>query len=110
MSYKLTKINFCPGRGKTSKMRRSSYPAIGTAVTLWLWLVCPSEPYSMGAPDLACKKMQPGHGFDPQEGQPPVELIIEPEMEEIAPGQKMTIKLKATDGQFKGFMIQVKFR
>ena len=103
-------IIFCPGGGEIRKMRRSRYPAIGTAaVTLWLWLVSPAEPYSMGAPDLACKKMQPGHGFDPQEGQPPVELIIEPEMEEIAPGQKMTIKLKATDRQFKGFMIQVNF-
>ena len=25
-----------------------------------------TNPYSMGAPDQACKRMTPGHGFDPQ--------------------------------------------
>ena len=78
------------------------------ASAMLLLIASPVQPYSMGAPDLACKAMKPGHGFDPQEGQPPVDLIIEPEMDVIAPGQKLTITLKATDGQFKGFMVQVR--
>ena len=33
--------------------------------------------YSTGAPNLACDQMQPGHGFEPQTGEPPAILKIE---------------------------------
>ena len=33
--------------------------------------------YSGGAPIIACDQMQPGHGFEPQTGEPPAILKIE---------------------------------
>ena len=33
--------------------------------------------YSTGAPSIACGEMQPGHGFEPQSGEPPARLILE---------------------------------
>ena len=37
----------------------------------------PARAYSGGAPNIACAQMQPGHGFQPQSGEPPAKLIIE---------------------------------
>ena len=39
--------------------------------------VTPSMAYSVGAPNIACDQMQPGHGFEPQTGEPPAILKIE---------------------------------
>ena len=37
----------------------------------------PARAYSRGAPNVACDQMQPGHGFEPQTGEPPANLKIE---------------------------------
>ncbi len=71
----------------------------------------PSSEYSMGAPDSACNRMEPGHGFDPGSGGPdaaPARLVVGGA--EVAPGQPVKIRLEARDGgpgYFKGFIVQV---
>lgn len=66
------------------------------------------NPYSMGAPDQACKRMTPGHGFDPQDGDPPVVLEMASQ-DDILPGGHIDLRLVSTEGSnFKGFIIQVR--
>ena len=70
----------------------------------------PIAPYSTGAPDIACIKMTPGHGFDPQNNDDiPVTLSVSPESP-IAAGGTVTITLAAKDGErgFQGFLIQAR--
>ena len=55
-------------------------------------------------PPSACNRMMPGHGFDPQQGDPPARLIIEGDT--VAPGQ--TIKFRIEGGEFKGFIVQAR--
>ena len=64
----------------------------------------------MGAPDNACNKMYPGHGFDAQNNdQVPVTFSVSPEGP-IAPGQTVTVTLEANKGEngFKGFFVQAR--
>ena len=74
------------------------------ALLLLLLGPSPTTEYSMGAPDSACNRMMPGHGFDPQQGDPPARLIIEGDT--VAPGQ--TIKFRIEGGEFKGFIVQAR--
>jgi hypothetical protein len=71
--------------------------------TIAALLLKTSSPYSMGAPDQACKRMTPGHGFDPQDGDPPVKLEMSAK-DEVAPGGHVDVRLVAADPavQFKG--------
>ena len=78
-------------------------------------LVNPIKPYSNGAPDVACDKMFPGHGFDAQSNDElPVTLVVLPEGP-IAPGETVTITLEAHENEkeflnegFEGFLIQAR--
>lgn len=62
----------------------------------------------MGAPDQACKSMTPGHGFDPQDGDPPVKLELSTKGE-VLPGGHIDVRLVATDSAnaFKGDLINL---
>merc|ERR1712110_355025 len=51
--------------------------------------------------------MQPGHGFEPQSGEPPARLILEKTT--VAPGQPVHIRIEAEEGEeFKGFIVQAR--
>ena len=64
-------------------------------------LIALSEEYSMGAPDSACTRMEPGHGFGPQTSAAPVALEVD--KEEVAPGGQVKVVLKGLEGKkFKG--------
>ena len=52
----------------------------------------------------ACKRMTPGHGFDPQPGEPPARLVLE--REAVAPGQPLGFTIEG--GEFKGFIVQAR--
>jgi hypothetical protein len=43
----------------------------------------------MGAPDSACSRMEPGHGFDPQNGEPPAKQELE--KNSVTPGQTVKV-------------------
>ena len=72
-------------------------------------LIKGTSPYSMGAPDQACKRMTPGHGFDPQDGDPLVVLEMS-SRDDLAPGGHVDVRLVATDSSttFKGFILQAR--
>lgn len=74
------------------------------ALLLLLLGPSPTTEYSMGAPDSACNRMMPGHGFDPQTGEPPARLVLEKDT--VAPGQ--TLKFRIEGGEFKGFIVQAR--
>ena len=62
----------------------------------------------MGAPDSACGRMEPGHGFSPQEASS-VPALLTVESNEVAPGNGIKVRLEGKDGaQFKGFLIQAR--
>ena len=52
-------------------------PAASLLLLLLLHAPPPTLEYSMGAPDSACNRMTPGHGFDPQTSDPPARLVLE---------------------------------
>ena len=52
----------------------------------------------------ACNRMTPGHGFDPQPGEPPARLVLEKEA--VAPGQPLRFTIEG--GEFKGFIVQAR--
>ena len=74
-----------------------------------------SHAYSLGAPDAACKRMTPVHGFDavnqsPDPSGAPVKLILNPpDGSDIVPGQNVSVSLEAQgEPGFKGFIIQAR--
>jgi len=74
-----------------------------------------SHAYSLGAPDAACKRMTPGHGFDavnqsPDPSGAPVKLTLNPpDGSDIVPGQTVSVSLEAQgEPGFKGFIIQAR--
>ena len=48
--------------------------------------------------------MMPGHGFDPQTGEPPARLVLEKAT--VAPGQPLKFTIEG--GEFKGFIVQAR--
>ena len=54
----------------------------------------------------ACKRMTPGHGFDPQDGDPPVTLQMS-SRSDISPGGHVDVELVSPDS-FKGFILQAR--
>jgi len=70
-------------------------------------LTCNVETFTIGAPDMACKTMTPGHAHKIQTSESPAEIIVD--VTEVKPGQTIDFKLKGKDGQkFMGFIIQVR--
>ena len=77
-----------------------------------------SHAYSLGAPDAACKRMTPGHGFDavnsknPDPTAAPVKLRLNPtDGSDIVSGQNVSVSLESADPEnsgFKGFIIQAR--
>ena len=67
-----------------------------------------SHAYSLGAPDAACKRMTPVHGFDavnqsPDPSGAPVKLTLNPpDGSDIVPGQTVSVSLEAQGEPFKG--------
>ena len=64
-----------------------------------------SHAYSLGAPDYACRRMTPGHGFDavnqsPDPSGAPVKLTLNPpDGSDIVPGQTVSVSLEAQGEQ-----------
>ena len=59
-----------------------------------------SQEYSMGAPDSACARMTPGHGFDPQvpsQGDPPARLRVD--RRAVEPGGAVKVRVEAVQGE-----------
>ena len=79
-------------------------PPVALGLILLLLHPRPTTEYSMGAPDSACNRMTPGHGFDPQPGEPPARLVLEKEA--VAPGQPLGFTIEG--GEFKGFIVQAR--
>ena len=84
--------------------RGAAPPVMALGLILLLLHPRPTTEYSMGAPDSACNRMMPGHGFDPQTGDPPARLVLEKDT--VAPGQ--TLKFRIEGGEFKGFIVQAR--
>ncbi|CAB4066735.1 RARS [Lepeophtheirus salmonis] len=62
--------------------------------------------YTIGAPDSACKQMQPGHDFDPKPlNESPFEIILASNV--VEPGGSLELKLRSST-PFKGFIIQAR--
>jgi len=63
--------------------------------------------FTIGAPDLACSHMTPGHAHAPQEGPGPVE--VEVSKTQVQPGETIDFAIKAKDDkEIMGFIIQVR--
>ena len=94
-------ISFQVWSAAASEQKMSKLCLVLVTVAGILFKTC--SPYSMGAPDQACKSMTPGHGFDPQDGDPPIKLELSTKGD-ILPGGHVDVKLVAPDSSnaFKG--------
>ncbi|RXG71673.1 putative defense protein [Armadillidium vulgare] len=62
--------------------------------------------YSMGAPDVACESMTPGHGQTVRTDVPPYRL--KPNVTSVFNGEKLLLTLDSQDKPLKGFFIQAR--
>lgn len=60
-----------------NRKEMTSLRFIAIATSCLIINLTPATAYSRGAPIIACDQMQPGHGFEPQTGEPPAILKIE---------------------------------
>ena len=57
-------------------LKMKSHKFLTIAISCLITNLTQARAYSTGAPNLACGEMQPGHGFEPQTGEPPAKLKV----------------------------------